>query len=148
MIFKMEHTFVMENELTHYKKSMWILKLNQNTIVPWPFQHMSVEWIINFEIFISKRNILKYSLFSFTIFFDLEKINFQNFNISEYDIISVKLATVLGYYLWFAQSSLQWRAACVWENDLHYLGVSVNVDECALPFTHFHLHKDCCNLSP
>jgi len=34
----------------------------------------------------------KYSLLSFTIFFDLEKIIFENFNISENNIISVELA--------------------------------------------------------
>jgi hypothetical protein len=36
-------------------------------------------------------------LISFTIFFDLEEIIFENFNISENNIISVKLAKVLGY---------------------------------------------------
>jgi hypothetical protein len=41
-------------------------------------------------------NIPKYSLLSFTIFFDLEEIIFENFNISENNIISVKLAKVLG----------------------------------------------------
>jgi hypothetical protein len=40
----------------------------------------------------------KYSLLSFTIFFDLEEIVFENFNIFENNIISVKLAKVLGYY--------------------------------------------------
>jgi len=40
-------------------------------------------------------NIFKYSLFSFKIFFDLEKIILENFNISENDIISVELAKVL-----------------------------------------------------
>ncbi len=34
---------------------------------------------------------------SFTIFFDLEEIIFENFNISENNIISVELAKVLGY---------------------------------------------------
>ncbi len=36
-----------------------------------------------------------YSLFSFTVFLDLEKIIFENFNISENNIISVELAKVL-----------------------------------------------------
>jgi hypothetical protein len=39
----------------------------------------------------------KYSLLSFTIFFDLEEIFFENFNIFENNIISVKLAKVLKY---------------------------------------------------
>jgi len=38
----------------------------------------------------------KCSLSSFTIFFDLEEIIFENFNISKNNIISVKLAKVLG----------------------------------------------------
>ncbi len=42
-------------------------------------------------------NIPKYSVLSFTIFFDLEEIIFENFNISENNIISVELAKVLGY---------------------------------------------------
>jgi hypothetical protein len=45
----------------------------------------------------NKWNIPKYALLSFTIFFDLEEIIFENFNISENNIISVKLAKVLGY---------------------------------------------------
>jgi hypothetical protein len=40
----------------------------------------------------------KYSLFSFTIFLDLEEIIFENFNISENNIINVELAKVLRYY--------------------------------------------------
>jgi hypothetical protein len=39
----------------------------------------------------------KYSLLSFTIFFDLEEIIFEIFNNSKKYIISVKLAKVLGY---------------------------------------------------
>jgi hypothetical protein len=39
----------------------------------------------------------KYSLLSFTIFFDLEEIIFENFNISKNNIISVELAKVLRY---------------------------------------------------
>jgi hypothetical protein len=39
----------------------------------------------------------KYSLFFFIIFFDLEEIKFENFNISEKNIISVEFAKVLGY---------------------------------------------------
>ncbi len=34
---------------------------------------------------------------NFTIFFDLEELIFENFNISENNIISVELAKVLGY---------------------------------------------------
>jgi hypothetical protein len=41
-------------------------------------------------------NILKYELFFFTIFFDLEEIFFENFNISENNITSVELAKVIG----------------------------------------------------
>jgi hypothetical protein len=41
--------------------------------------------------------IFKYSLLSFTIFFDLGEIIFENFNISKNNIISVELAKVLGY---------------------------------------------------
>jgi len=41
---------------------------------------------------------LKYSLLSFRIFFDLEEINFEIFNNSENNIISVELAKVLAYY--------------------------------------------------
>jgi hypothetical protein len=45
-------------------------------------------------------NIPKYSLLSsFTIFFDLEKITFEIFNISENNLISVELAKVLGYMI-------------------------------------------------
>jgi hypothetical protein len=40
---------------------------------------------------------LKFSLISFTISFDLEQIIFENFNISENNVISVELAKVLGY---------------------------------------------------
>jgi len=46
---------------------------------------------------LNKWNIRKYSLLSFTIFSDLEEIKFENFNISENNIISVQLAKVLGY---------------------------------------------------
>jgi len=42
----------------------------------------------------NKWNILKYSQLSFTIFFDLEEIIFENFNISENNIITVELAKV------------------------------------------------------
>jgi hypothetical protein len=46
----------------------------------------------------NKWNISKYPLFSFTnlFFFDLEEISFENFNISENNIIRVELAKVLG----------------------------------------------------
>jgi hypothetical protein len=36
-------------------------------------------------------------ILSFTIFYDLEEINFKKFSISENNIISVELAKVLGY---------------------------------------------------
>ncbi len=46
-----------------------------------------------FETFNSTNwNVPKYSLFSFTIFFDLEEIIFENFNIFENNMISVELA--------------------------------------------------------
>jgi len=38
-------------------------------------------------------------LLFFTIFFDLEEIIFENFNISENNIICVELAKVQGYFL-------------------------------------------------
>jgi len=38
-----------------------------------------------------------YSLLSFTIFFDLNEIISENFNISKNNIISVELAKILGY---------------------------------------------------
>jgi hypothetical protein len=41
-------------------------------------------------------NIVKFSLLSFTIFFDLEEIKIENFTISENNIIIVELAKVLG----------------------------------------------------
>jgi hypothetical protein len=68
-------------------------------VVPWPFQHMFVKQLINFETFISTNEIIsKYSLFSFAIFFYLEEIIFENFNIFENNIISVELAKVLRYF--------------------------------------------------
>jgi len=42
----------------------------------------------------------KYSLLSFTIFFDLEEIKIENFNIFENNIISVELAKVLEYFVY------------------------------------------------
>ncbi len=39
---------------------------------------------------------MKYSLLSFTIFFDLKEIIFENFNNSKNNMISVELAKVLG----------------------------------------------------
>jgi hypothetical protein len=42
-------------------------------------------------------NVPKYLGLSFTIFFDLEEIIFENFNNSENIIINVDLAKVLGY---------------------------------------------------
>jgi hypothetical protein len=44
-----------------------------------------------------KWNISKYSSLSFTIIFDLEETIFEYFDISENNIIGVKLAKVLGY---------------------------------------------------
>jgi hypothetical protein len=51
----------------------------------------------------------------FTIFFDLEEIIFENFNNPENNIISVKLAKVLGHLSgpvlvgsWFLQELLGW----------------------------------------
>ncbi len=88
-----------------YKEKQWkdfefistfthIYILWQNTtVISGPFQHMSVKWLINFEIFnFNKWNIPQYSLFSFTTFFDLEEIIFESFNIYENNIISVELA--------------------------------------------------------
>jgi len=67
-------------------------------VVPWPFQHMSVECLINFEKnHFNKWNIPKYLILSFTIFYDLEEIIFKNLNISENNISSVELAKVLGH---------------------------------------------------
>ncbi len=58
---------------------------------------MFVKQLINFEIFISTNEIffLNVPLLSFTIFFDLEEIIFENFNISENNIIGVESAKVL-----------------------------------------------------
>jgi hypothetical protein len=44
----------------------------------------------------SKWHIPIYSLFSFTIVFDMEEMISENLNIFENNIISVKLAKVLG----------------------------------------------------
>jgi hypothetical protein len=60
---------------------------------------MSLNKLINYEKFTSTNRIFfKYSLFSFKIFFDLEEIIFLNVNISENNVISVKLAEVLRYH--------------------------------------------------
>ncbi len=59
---------------------------------------MSFAYLINFEEFISTKEIfLKYSLLSFTTFFDLEEIIFEILNIFENNISSVELAKVLQY---------------------------------------------------
>jgi len=55
---------------------------------------MSIEW----KIYFKKSKIPKYSLLSFIIFFDLEEIIFENFNIFENNIINVELAKVLRYF--------------------------------------------------
>jgi len=58
---------------------------------------MSVKYLINFEIFISKNEIfLNIHYYPSQYFFDLEEIIFEIFNISESNIISVELAKVLG----------------------------------------------------
>jgi hypothetical protein len=62
----------------------------------------------------------------------LEEIIFENFNIYEYDIISVKLAKVLGYITNDLHNPIQ---AQVYTGVLLVYG-SVNVDECTLSFTH------------
>ncbi len=56
-----------------------------------------VYWIIYlfWNNHFKKWNIFKYLVFSFIIFFDLEEIIFENFNISENNIISVELAKAL-----------------------------------------------------
>jgi hypothetical protein len=54
---------------------------------------MCIEQLINFEIFISTNGIfLNIRYFPSQYFFDLEEIIFENFNISENNIVSVKLA--------------------------------------------------------
>jgi hypothetical protein len=67
---------------------------------------MSVELILKFS-FQQIGIFLNYSLLSFTIFFDLEEIISENFNISENNIISVELAKVLGSrgFFFFPNSS-------------------------------------------
>jgi hypothetical protein len=75
----------------------WEKEKIQNAIVPWPFQHVSIKSLINFETFISTNGIflnIHYFL-SFTIFSDLQETIFETFNISENNTISVKLAKVL-----------------------------------------------------
>jgi hypothetical protein len=47
-----------------------------------------------FKNHFNKWNIPKYSILSFTIFFDLEEILFENFKISENNIITFALAKV------------------------------------------------------
>jgi hypothetical protein len=59
--------------------------------------HRIINWFWNFHF--NKWNFPKYSLLSFTIFFDLEKIIFENLNISKHTI-SIELAKILGYCLW------------------------------------------------
>jgi hypothetical protein len=79
----------MEDALNHFH----IQWQNMTIIVPWPFQQC-VCWISNqfWKNHFNKWNIPKYSLLTFTIFFDLEKIKFENFNIFENNIINVELA--------------------------------------------------------
>jgi hypothetical protein len=62
------------------------------------FDHFNTYPSNNFLILISTNEIfLNIHYLSFTIFFDLEEIIFENFNISENNIISVELAKALGY---------------------------------------------------
>ncbi len=67
-----------------------------------------VYWIIYlfWNIHFKKWNISKYLLFSFIIFFDLEEIIFENFNISENNIISVELAKVLKVHFQFFSNNI------------------------------------------
>ncbi len=60
----------------------------------------------------NKWNIPKYSLLSFTIFFDLEKIKFENFNIFENNIISIELAKVLTRVLFLLVLSSNLGVGC------------------------------------
>jgi hypothetical protein len=63
------------------------LNLHGTTIAHWLFQLMSIEKLINLKkIHFNKQNIPNYSVFSFPIFFDLEEIAFETFNISTYII--------------------------------------------------------------
>jgi hypothetical protein len=66
-------------------------------------------WIINefWNFHFNKWKFPKYSLLSFTTFFDLEKIIFENFNISKHTI-SIKLAKILGYCL-CCGDDMSWR---------------------------------------
>jgi hypothetical protein len=67
----------------------------------------------------------KYSLFSFTIFFDLEEIKFENFNISENNIISVEPAKVLRYTLNFHPQKVGFKVilSLPWPHAIHLMGV-------------------------
>jgi len=66
------------------------------------------------ETFIStKWNIPKYSLFFFTIFFDLEKMIFEIFNISENKIFNVELAKVLRWFVLFCHIEISQTMAQV-----------------------------------
>jgi hypothetical protein len=67
----------------------------------------------------------KYSLFSFTIFFDLKEIIFENFNISENNIISVEPANVLRYTLNFHPQKVGFRVnlSLPWPLVIHPMGV-------------------------
>jgi hypothetical protein len=70
----------------------------QRTSIEYPTHvHQIINQFWNFHF--NKWNIPKYLLFSFTTFFDLEEIIFENFNIYENNIISVELAKVLRYCL-------------------------------------------------
>ncbi len=76
---------------------MYILWQNI-TVIPWPFQHMCVKWLINFEIFISTNGIfLNIHYFPSQHFLIWKKWFMKNFNFYENNIISVELAKVPRY---------------------------------------------------
>jgi hypothetical protein len=72
--------------------SLHILHNVCTTVVPWPFQHMSIERIINFENFISTNGIILNIHYYPSQY--LEKVIKFFSNISENNIIIVKLAKV------------------------------------------------------
>ncbi len=74
--------------------------LNENSRVPWPFQHMSIKIIYCFWNFhFNNRVFLNIHYYHSQYFFYLEEIMFENCNISENNIISVELPKVLGYWM-------------------------------------------------
>ncbi len=101
--------------------------LHEVGIRPWYHGHFNAcPWNNSFwNIHFNKWNIPKCSLFSFTIFSDLEEIIFEIFNISENNIIIVKLAKVLRYiYIYIhihAQSNNQNGLCCI--KHIHNIGI-------------------------